>query len=326
MKFRELLVGKTQTAQRALDAFFEKLGDQPDKILWYPSAGRDYRDLVETHPDRLAIHGIEEQPNIICHTDYYHSWTGLDVSLPSERKILFESKKCKLVLEEKHLLAFSDAVVVDYDGHDYARYYNYYFDAKPVEPIVYFLKIKIFSNTAGEFDAYAFFFIMENYHFLQELILRQKLAITHFVKVREGCGLGGCKNSISVFYSMLGNVGVKYLFIDEEIHYDITIHDHLAIKWGINHQNVQLVPLAQHQYSRRENVVRRRLNWSGFTFNSFKVEVLDGELTKRDLDCLLNTINGNDSADHFYLRRGLFANHTSDFLDLYYLKNYLSNP
>jgi hypothetical protein len=40
-------------------------GIDEEKILWYKSAGQDYRDLMEITHQRLALHGISEQPNII---------------------------------------------------------------------------------------------------------------------------------------------------------------------------------------------------------------------------------------------------------------------
>jgi hypothetical protein len=256
------------------------------------------------------MHGIDEAPNIICHTDYYHSWTGLDVELPLEGKVLFDGKGTKIVLTEQHPLTFSQSVDVDYHGRDYFRYYNRYFDPKPSEPTVYFLKIKLFSDVAGEIDTHAFYFIFENYHFLEELIIRQKLSLTHFIKVREGCGFGGCRNSISVFYSLLGNIGVKYLLIDDEIHYDSTIHDYLALKWGINHKKFQLLPLHRHQIRLTHNfVANRTLGWSSCSVYAFKVELLDGDLTKKDLDGILKQISCYDDINSIYSSNRLFSNY-----------------
>ena len=86
MKLKDLLQGKTDKAQQALDAFFS--GIDEEKILWYPSAGKDYRDLMEVTPERLALHGIPEQPTIICHTDYNPSskrWASSRSFIPTSR-------------------------------------------------------------------------------------------------------------------------------------------------------------------------------------------------------------------------------------------------
>ena len=44
--------------------------DGDERVLWYPSAGEDYRDIMEMHEKRRVPHGIELVPNVYCHTDY----------------------------------------------------------------------------------------------------------------------------------------------------------------------------------------------------------------------------------------------------------------
>ena len=68
--FKNLLVGSSLGAQEALDNFFATIKGQEESILWYPSAGCDYRDVVEMHPIRRELSGITQGANIICHTDY----------------------------------------------------------------------------------------------------------------------------------------------------------------------------------------------------------------------------------------------------------------
>jgi hypothetical protein len=137
------------------------------------------------------------------------------------------------------------------------------------EPTIFLLKIKISSTTLGQIEATVFYFFFENYNFLEELVLKHHLAITHFVKVREGCGFGGCRKSISVFFSMLANVGVRYLLVDNEVHYCPATHDRVARQNGIKHQNYRVVPIGI------------PLRWSGFDVRAFRVERLPGELTNR---------------------------------------------
>lgn len=280
MKFRNLLKGENQVAQQALDTFFKQIENEEEKILWYPSAGMDYRTTVEMQPERLLITNLPESANIICHTDYYHTWTNLHEPIPPEGKFFFQSNKTSILITEKHNLCFADNVNFDYNNPYYRRYYNHYFDPKPIQPIIYLLKIKIISNLGIEREAYVFYFILENYHFLEELIIKQNLPLTHFVKVREGCGFGGCRNCISVIYSLLGNIGVKYLLVDGEIHYSRSIHDAIAMRWNINHKNIKLTKL---------NDIR--IHWSSYTVNVFKIESLEDDLTKDGLDEILQTIH-----------------------------------
>ena len=103
MKFRELLKGKTPSAQQAIDAFFSNINEE--RILWYPSAGFDYRDVLEMRSERLQLHEIPESANIICHTDYCFDWTKLDQrSTPIPIHI---NKRTKVDVIEKHPLILS---------------------------------------------------------------------------------------------------------------------------------------------------------------------------------------------------------------------------
>lgn len=51
--------------------------------------------------------------------------------------------------------------------------------------------------------------------FFDEVILKHKLKITHFVKVREGCGMGGNAKSIAQVFPFFSSLQTKYLFMDE---------------------------------------------------------------------------------------------------------------
>ncbi len=273
MKLKDLLQGKTDKAQQALDEFFS--GIDEEKILWYPSAGKDYRDLMEVTPERLALHGIPEQPTIICHTDYNPSWTGLgmDTRLP---KIIRKDARTTITIMEKHPLSFVPDANIQYRTR-----YNHvdFFDKAPKNPAIFFLKLKINSDTLGEIDAQIFYFMFENYNFLEELILKNKLAITHFVKVRQGCGFGGCRKCISVFYSLLANVGVKYLLVDGEVHYCQETHARLACRFQIMHKNYKLVSIGI------------RLKWSDYRVRVFKIEPLPGYLTNETFNANLALIS-----------------------------------
>lgn len=192
MKLKELLKGETLQAQQALDGFFSEITEE--KILWYPSAGQDYRDLMEISPDRLVLHEILEPPNIICHTDYV-PWAGLKGDALEPIWVRNDDRTAVRIMEKHRLILVSDANIDYRIRHGYVAFP----DLGIHEPTVYLLKIKISSATLGEIEATVFYFFFENYNFLEELILKHQLAITHFVKVRDGTGFGGGKKSISVF-------------------------------------------------------------------------------------------------------------------------------
>ena len=120
---------------------------------------------------------------------------------------------------------------------------------------------------------------MENYNFLEEIVLKRHLLITHFVKVRQGCGFGGCRKCISVIYSLLVNIGVQYLLVDAEVWYDLPIHHKLARKNSIQHRNYRL------------HRIGIPLRWSDYHVRAFRVELLPGKLDNTNLNANLAAIN-----------------------------------
>lgn len=58
-------------------------------------------------------------------------------------------------------------------------------------------------------------------------MLSRKLRVSHIFKLREGCGFGFNRKSISVAYAFLNNIGCKYLLADAEIHFDWHLFDRL---------------------------------------------------------------------------------------------------
>lgn len=60
------------------------------------------------------------------------------------------------------------------------------------------------------------FFLFENINFLDQVLLQHKIRISHFVKVREGTGFGGCGKSLLFIYAFLSVLGIKYLLVDNQ--------------------------------------------------------------------------------------------------------------
>lgn len=260
MKFQDILVGSTPRAQAELDIFFSELGEE--KILWYPSAGKDYRDVLEVTASRLHQHGIEEAPNIICHTDYFSEWLGLD------DEILHKDQHTTVRLTSKYQLSIHPGIEIKYFiSSEHASFY----DKAPSKPTIYLLKINISSDRLGNVDAHVFFFLFENYNFLEQIVIKHGLKITHFIKIREGCGFGGNRKSITAIYSLLGNLGVKWLIVDGEIHYCSMTHDRISRDFHIFPQRFSLQPIGS------------ELHWSGYYTRAFKVISENGYLTKKDL-------------------------------------------
>lgn len=62
---------------------------------------------------------------------------------------------------------------------------------------------------------------------MEKIILKRGMTVSHIFKVREGCGLGGNRKSVSVAYGFLGKMGCCYLLADQEIHFDWDLFDRL---------------------------------------------------------------------------------------------------
>jgi hypothetical protein len=226
---------------------------------------------------RRSLHGIDESPNIICHTDYFYSHLQLD------DEILYTDNRTTVkVVEKIPLEIVSEAnfhYIIDPE-------YVVFPEKAPRESKVFLLNLEVTSCELGQFSASVFFFVLENYNFLKEILLKHKIPISHFVKIREGCSFGGNRNSITMFYSLLGNLSVNYLLVDNEIHYNRKIHDEISSRFQIDHNSFKLKML---------NIIS---SWSGFSTKIFKVIPCEGKLTQSDMDEILREISGKNQINY----------------------------
>jgi len=170
MKLQDILEGDTPEAKDALDELFGDLKEE--RILWYPSAGFDYRDILEMTPPRRELHGIKEPPNIICHTDYDLGLTGLGNEIQDIRHI---DPITTVRIMEKYALSLRDKAQVFYRVNpEYADFPA----SAPSQPTIYLLKLRITSDALGEIPATVLFFLFENHNFLKQVILKHGLRIT----------------------------------------------------------------------------------------------------------------------------------------------------
>ncbi len=251
---RKILAGKNDEAQKRLDTLLDSLGNNI-RISWYPSAGNDYRDVLELHPKRIKRHGIEEAPNLFIHTDYNPNYVKLD-------GIAHEDKWTKVEIEKKYELKLTRHI--DYSVNpefvDFPRY-------ALKEPTIYLLDILITSDELGKIKQPLIYFMFENINFFDEVILKNNIKIPYIVKVREGCGMGGNKKSISIAYAFLSVLNTRYLLIDDEEHTDFEIVNHLKRKHGLMPTDYKL------------QVLDSISSWSGFGVKIFSVTYENDNLT-----------------------------------------------
>jgi hypothetical protein len=276
MRFQDLLMGRTTAGQQRLEGLFATL--EEERVLWYPSAGDDYRDLLYLHPAKSPDLGLQQTPNIFCHTDYDFRY------FRNRTDPLFQDGYTCIRIKEFFELELRPDLAVDYRV---SPYYATFTDHAARRPQILLLDLDIVSNQLGHFEKSIFYFFFENYNFLGEILLKQGVEISHFVKIREGCGFGGCRKSITVFYSMLANLNVRYLLVDNEIHYCRRTHDQYALRYGVDHKKFSL-----HQLGALSS-------WSDFPVKTFEVIAEQGLLTAADLFAVLQEISGREHIDIF---------------------------
>lgn len=268
MKLQEIVKGADASAQQALDKLFTSL--EEERILWYPSAGSDFRDLLETlSPERQALHGLSEAPNIFIHTTYIRDYVPLNLG------VIRNDGRTVVEIQEKYEIVIKEEIDFTYQvSKQYAEFRDY----ASVEPLIHLLKLRLRSNVLGVVEGWLFYFHFENHNFLQEIILKQQLSISHLVKVREGLGMGGNRQSITLVYALLANIGVRYLLADSQIQFFAGTHDYVAKRFGIDHQAFTLTPTGQ------------KVIWSEFGVLAYKIKPLNRSMQHDDLIDILSTI------------------------------------
>ena len=220
-----ILYGINKQSQNRLDELFRDLRGNPN-ILWYPSAGNDYSDILEINNERANLNGINEIPELYIHTDYNLNFLNLE-----ENQIIFNDLGSTVQIVNKYELNLRPNAGIIYEINP--NFVDFPNDA-PTDPTIYLLDLKIISENSGEKIQPILYFIFENINFLDQVLLKNKISISHIVKVCEGCGFGGNAMSISLAYAFLSILNTKYLIIDTEEHTNFELIDQLKRKHRIN--------------------------------------------------------------------------------------------
>jgi hypothetical protein len=291
MKITELLKGKNRTSQKRLNKLFGSLRDNP-KILWYPSAGNDYRDILELSEVKIDEKNIRGNINIVTdygipapdlfiHTDYNKNMVEL------KKGELFNDHKTVVIAKEIYPLSIHHSVKYEINEN----FVDSPQDA-PQEPEIYLLDLEISSNKLGKIEKPVIYFLFENINFFQEVLLKHGINVAYMVKVREGCGMGGNRKSVTNIYPYFSVVKTEYLIADDEIHFDE--EDLEALEKNKELKNYALIEL---QPKRQIPPV---IMWSDFQVHVYKVEIKEGLLTKERIEEIFSPIqkrwrNGNIS-------------------------------
>jgi hypothetical protein len=126
---------------------------------------------------------------------------------------------------------------------------------------------------------------MENINFLDEILLKNKIKLSHFIKVREGCAWGGNRKSISIAFAFLGELKVKHILIDNEEHTDKELINSISHK-----HNLQPIKFDLKNAAQRRNIA----NWSGISVKVLDVILMpETSLNNEDLDRILQIIRSS---------------------------------
>ena len=152
--------------------------NEETNILYYPSAGQDFRPFVFSKKQCLMHCEIEDlghyiEPTLLIFSDYfpYNDSTLFDT------KVLFSDANTFITIEEY-------CELIPLKGE-----YNYFFNTEYIEcnsssatgKAIYF-NVKIWSHVTKEYyckDAIYFFY--ENTNLIDQLFLRHKLQVSHIV-------------------------------------------------------------------------------------------------------------------------------------------------
>lgn len=261
----KILRGIDGQSQTQLDNLSKSIGDNPN-ILWYPSAGNDYRDILELTHERAQFHGITELPDLFIHTDYNQQFLRLTGNAHNDfgTNVRIENRfELQLIQNVQYNInpEFVDSP-----------------DDAPIEPTIYLLDISVTSKILGEVKKTIIYFLFENINFLDEVILKNNIPISFLVKVREGCGFGGNRKSISVAYAFLSILKTKYLLIDRQVQADFKIINQLKTKHNLSPLDYDLLK-------------KGSIQWSEFNVNVFSTTYGEKELQSEKLNEILNKIS-----------------------------------
>ncbi len=251
----ELLAGVNGQSQKRLNALCKQIGNEP-RIAWYPSAGNDYRDLMELCTIRALQQNVSEEPDVFFHTDYH-------IKHLKSSGIIYDDSRTRVVVENTYHLSIRKKFNY-FVNPEYAVFH----ENAPESPLIWLLDVSVHSDIYGVVNKPVIYFVFENINFFDEFILKNMVPITYFVKIREGCGFGGNRKSISIVYAFLSVMKTRYLLVDNRTQTDFWLVDHLMEKHNLGPENYCL-----------EKTHTDR--WSEMDYSTFKVTFekdLNGDL------------------------------------------------
>ena len=208
MSLWSALYGCSLDGQKAWERLYA--GHACPRVLWYPSAGADHRDLLELHSARRASSGIAEGADLFVHNDYMR-WQALRpgaVIYRDARSVFRTTATWPLQLADtvKRRWAVSPTEAVFADHIDAWR-----------EPVSVLTRVSIESGTLGCWEAMVLYLGFENRNLIESLFLPERVQLSHVVTVRDGSGFGGGRRDVSTLVApLVAELGLSFILSDHQ--------------------------------------------------------------------------------------------------------------
>lgn len=178
------LISQTQGGDDQLLNEFVKLSAANPNTLWYPSAGLDFRTILECGTARRSAYDFPA-PGIYIHSDH-----SLPDRLKRSASVLHEDGRTSVrVLERSGIMR-----IASYPAR--------------------LMLLQVDSHLFGQVIAPLIYVHADNRDFFNNVLIANKVDISHFVKVREGCTYHD--RSINGELGRISQIGIRYALLDHQ--------------------------------------------------------------------------------------------------------------
>ena len=259
---KDILRGKSMEAQDALDALDDT------QILWYPSAGNDYRDVIEYYRERVS-YDKAQKPTLFIHSDYHCNGVKLNVGEVIEESIYGKyAPTYNIVIEN----IFELELIPDYHFNINREYIV--FNSGRQRGKIYLLDIRIIILETGcEIKSQIIYFLFENLNFLEEVLLKNKIKVSHIVKVRDGSGYGGGRINHAILRAFFDSLDTMY-FITDNQNYAGELEQNI-LKKLISKYKIEIKDF-------KHEIISQVPKWSDLSVDVCKINLLEENLTIPD--------------------------------------------
>ncbi len=183
-------------------------------VAWYPSAGRDYRDLLELASPRREANGLRIPVHLFLHTTV-DPWGGSPrpAAFSDRHTSLWAVRHATFVLTEDagRTVGLRDAHFLPKD------------DTGPRHACL--SEVVVHSHVLGTYRAWVLDLSMSNYDFFVRFVIERGLRFSTYLQARQGLGMGGCGLGTVYLTPWLAWAGCREMICDGEFHGSASARD-----------------------------------------------------------------------------------------------------